>query len=645
MFRLDAVSLRFGHQLIFDRLSWQVSPHDRVGLVGPNGAGKTTLLRLLAGRIEADAGRIEKPKTAAIGYLPQDGIVHAGRSLLDELKDVFKHTLALKSKHDALMIELETIPHEDPRFDAVLNEAQDLEDRFRNAGGYQIDADIGQVLRGLGFSRDTWDKPTQTFSGGWQMRIALARLLLARPRLLLLDEPTNHLDLEARIWLASYLKSYPHAIILVAHDRYFLDQICTRIAEVVHKGITDYTGGYSDYLKEKERRLEAMQAAWENQQEEIARIERFIERFRYKASKAVQVQSRIKMLNKIERLPEPSPEVKRMRLRFPEPRRSAEIVLDLASISKSYDGRQVLRHVDLQIRRAERVVLIGPNGAGKSTLMRIMAGIEAPDTGHRRLGEHVSTSYFAQDQATALDPTHTVLEAMSAGALGAGEGWLRTLLGSFLFSGDDVFKRVEVLSGGEKNRLALCRMLARPSNLLLLDEPTNHLDIVSKDILMDALKDFGGTIVFVSHDRAFVDGVATRVIALGGNELVDYPGSFSDYESWAARRLEEHEEGGDRRADSGFHRRAKKNGDDYRARRRASRALARKKEREAAIPDEIEALERTLKALHLEMADPANARDFTKLMALQEESEGIKKEIEALYDEWTSLQEELEALT
>ena len=394
--------------------------------------------------------------------------------------------------------------------------------------GYALEARVGMVLAGLGFPKEDWTRRTEHFSGGWQMRIALARLLLEQPNLLLLDEPTNHLDLEARNWLEDYLGSYPYAFVLISHDRYFLDVTVRKIAELWNKGLHFYSGGYESYLKQKEERRRQLLAAWRNQQERIQHLEAFINRFRYKATKAKQVQSRIKELEKIERIEIP-PEEETIHFSFPQPKPSGRIVAEFADVSKAYGSRVVLRDVNFLIERGERIALVGVNGAGKSTLIRMLAGAEPLTSGQYRLGHNVQPEYFAQDQYKALDPDARLLDDLMSVANGKTVTELRTLLGCFLFTEDDVFKTVRVLSGGERNRYALARMLLNPANFMLLDEPTNHLDLRAKDVLLDALRNYNGTLVFVSHDRYFIDQLATRVFEIEGGRVHVYPGNYEDY--------------------------------------------------------------------------------------------------------------------
>jgi ATP-binding cassette subfamily F protein 3 len=483
---------------------------------------------MLGGLEEGDAGSIVKPAGLTIGYLPQDGLVHSGRTLKDEAGLAFKELLDMRDEIAALE---ERLGHEDAseaEHEAMLTRYADLQEAFRRGEGYSIDLKVTTVLRGLGFAETDLDKRTETFSGGWQMRIALARLLLGRPGLLLLDEPTNHLDLDARNWLEEYLSTYPHAVILVSHDRYFLDAVVTRITEIGMRTLTDYVGNYSAYVRERDARMERLRQQKREQDDEIERMQAFINRFRYQATKASQVQSRIKMLDKIVPIEIP-PERKRVHFHFPACQKSGRMVLELKQVRKAYGSQRVFSSVKLHIERGDRIALIGPNGAGKSTLMRMLSGVEAPDAGIRTEGHQVVMQYFAQDEASRLDPTLTVYQTLAGDSPIHMVPHIRTILGGFLFSGDDIEKPVRVLSGGERTRLAVARMLLRPANTLLLDEPTNHLDLESKDVLLEALEDFGGTLIFVSHDRYFVDRLATKIIEIGGGDALVYPGTYEAF--------------------------------------------------------------------------------------------------------------------
>jgi ATP-binding cassette subfamily F protein 3 len=483
---------------------------------------------MMAGLDEADSGAILKPATLTVGYLPQDGLTHAGRTLFEEATSAFGELLAIKAEMHALEHRLGDTSIPDEEHEAMLHRYSDLQDSFRLREGYSIELRTATVLQGLGFKPADFERPTETFSGGWQMRIALAKLLLGQPSLLLLDEPTNHLDLEARNWLEEYLNGYPHAVILVSHDRFFLDAVVTRIADLTLRTLTDYIGNYSHYLVEHTARIEALRKAKREQDEEVARVRMFIDRFRYQATKAAQVQSRIKLLEKVVPIEVP-PERKTIHFDFPVCAKSGRTVLELKHARQSYGDLVVLADMNLHIERGDRIALVGPNGSGKSTLMRLLTGEEPPRAGERRVGHNVVMESFAQDEATRLDPSLTVYETLSSGSPIHMVPMIRNILGGFLFAGDDVNKRVRVLSGGERTRLAVARMLLRPSNLLLLDEPTNHLDLDSKEVLLDALVDYGGTLVFVSHDRYFVERLASRIIEVGSGQAIVYPGTYQEF--------------------------------------------------------------------------------------------------------------------
>jgi ATP-binding cassette subfamily F protein 3 len=551
--QLSDLTKSFGDRVLLDHVTWQVDDGDRVGLCGPNGAGKTTLLRILAGLDEADHGLVIKPARLTVGYLPQDGLEHSGRTLAEEASLAFQPLLDARAEIERIEHTLADPSLPDGEHEALLIRYHELTDFFRREEGHSIDLRVTQVLEGLGFSQADFDKPAETFSGGWQMRIALARLLLGRPTLLLLDEPTNHLDLDARNWLEEYLVSYPYAVILVSHDRFFLDAVVTRIAEISLRTITDYIGTYSQYLVERDVRLERLRKEKHEQDEEVARMRAFIDRFRYQATKAAQVQSRIKMLDRVVPIEVP-PERKRVHFTFPACPKSGRTVLELEQVCKTYGTQVVLDRIDLHVERGDRIALVAPNGAGKSTLMRLLAGAEAPDAGTRREGHQVVMQYFAQDEASRLAPTKTVHETMAADSPVGMVPMIRNILGGFLFSGDDIYKRAGVLSGGERTRLAVARMLLRPANTLLLDEPTNHLDLDSKDVLLEALADFGGTLIFVSHDRYFVDRLATKIVAVGHGGIEVYPGTYEQFLwSRAARATggpPTHQTPADRRADT-----------------------------------------------------------------------------------------------
>ncbi|QEM69802.1 ABC-F family ATP-binding cassette domain-containing protein [Geobacter sp. FeAm09] len=531
MLQLMNISKDFAGNPLFTAISWHLKKGERVALVGENGAGKSTLMKIIAGLSEPTSGEIQLARGAKAAYLPQDGIATSGRTLFHEARTALSELLAMEEELHRLGRELERLPHDSADHPAALQRYGDLQEQFRHRGGYTMEAEIGTVLKGLGFSQEDWQRDCGEFSGGWQMRIALARLLLQKPDVLLLDEPTNHLDIEARNWLEEYLCSYPGSVILVSHDRFFMDRVCSRISEVWNHTITDYHCSYSNYLVQREERVTALREAKRRQDEEIEKSEDFIRRFRYQANKASLVQSRIKQLERVERIVLP-PERKRIRFHFPPAPKSGKTVMELRGLTKAYGDHAVLDRVDLVIEKGERIALVGHNGAGKSTLMSVLAGAEFQG-GERIEGHNLVMDYFAQDQASVLDAARSAYDELYADAPYDMVPRLRDILGAFLFSGDDIHKKVGVLSGGERNRLALAKMLLRPSNLLLMDEPTNHLDLFSKEVLLDALRSFDGTVVFVSHDRYFVNGLATRIVEVDGGALVNY---FGDYEYYREKK-------------------------------------------------------------------------------------------------------------
>jgi ATP-binding cassette subfamily F protein 3 len=528
MIQLSAAGKRYGHKLLFEGADWMITPRDRVGLVGANGTGKSTVMKILAGLETLDYGSLSTAKGISAGYLPQDGLTLSGQTVFAEAMSVFSDLRDMEQEMEDLTGRMSELDHSSPEYDQVADRYHRIQHEFQMRDGYAIEAQVGTVLSGLGFPKEDWHRHTDEFSGGWQMRIALAKLLLQQPNLLLLDEPTNHLDLEARNWLEEYLTNYPYAFVLISHDRYFLDVTVNKIAEIWNKHIHLYTGNYEKFLGQKTQRLEQLQAAFRNQRERIEQLEIFINRFRYTATKAKQVQSRIKELEKMERIEIPQEE-RTIHFSFPQPKPSGRIVAEFAGVAKSYGQKVVFRDVSFMIEKGDRIALVGVNGAGKSTLIKLLAGVEPLTQGEFRLGHNAQPDYFAQDQYKELNPDARILDDLGQISTRSTQTELRSLLGCFLFSADDVFKRIGVLSGGERNRYALLRMLLHPANFMLLDEPTNHLDIRAKDVLLTALSDYTGTVVFVSHDRYFIDKLATRVFHVGDGQVEVYPGNYEDY--------------------------------------------------------------------------------------------------------------------
>src|SRR5271157_1441455 len=528
MIQLSGAGKRYGPKILFENVDWLVTPTERAGLVGANGTGKSSLLKVLAGLDSLDSGSIATQKGVSIGYLPQEGLSLSGRGVFAECMTVFASLRALEDEQEELARRMGELDPTGSEYAQVANRFHQAQNEFRARDGYTVEANVGAVLSGLGFPQRDWKRRTEEFSGGWQMRIALAKLLLEKPNLLLLDEPTNHLDLEARNWLEEYLGAYPNAVVLVSHDRYFLDVTVRKIAELWNKGLHFYTGGFSRYEQQKTERRAQLQAAYQNQRDRVRQLEAFINRFRYQATKAKQVQSRIKELERIEKIEIP-PEEKTIHFRFPQPKASGRIVAEFKKVAKRYGDLLVFADVDCIIERGDRVALVGVNGAGKSTLIKILAGAEPVTSGEYILGHNAQPDYFAQDQYKELDQNARIIDDLATVAPRATNTELRSILGCFLFSEDDVFKTIGVLSGGERNRYALARMLMMPSNFLLLDEPTNHLDMRAKDVLLTALQEYTGTVVFVSHDRYFIDKLATRVFEVENSKLRVYPGNYEDY--------------------------------------------------------------------------------------------------------------------
>jgi len=528
MLQLSQAGKRFGPKILFQDLDWLITPQDRVGLVGGNGTGKTTLLKVLAGTEGLDYGTMNRQRGIRCGYLPQDGLSLSGRTVFAECLSVFSDVHEMQREMEDLSQRMSTVDHASAEYQQIAERFHRVQAEIHSRDGYNIESEVGVVLNGLGFKKEDWERRTEEFSGGWQMRIALAKLLLEKPNLLLLDEPTNHLDLETRNWLEGYLLGYPNAYVLISHDRYFLDVTVNKTAEIWNKKVWFYSGNYEKYLAQKTQRREQLEAAYRNQQEKVEQLEAFINRFRYTATKAKQVQSRIKELERMEKVEIP-PEEKAIHFSFPQPQPSGRAVVEAKDLGKSYEAKHVFSNGNFVIERGDRIALVGVNGAGKSTLIKLLAGHELPSAGEIKLGHNVEVDYFAQDQYKALDPQARLLDDLYEVAPRSTQTELRSLLGCFLFSDDDVFKNIGVLSGGERNRYALARMLLHPSNFLLLDEPTNHLDMRAKDTLLNALQKFTGTVVFVSHDRYFIDKLATRVFEIGDGRIEVFPGNYEDY--------------------------------------------------------------------------------------------------------------------
>ena len=639
MIQLSAAGKRFGPKLLFDGLDWLITSRDRVGLVGANGTGKSTLLKVLAGFESLDYGNIAVTKGTSAGYLPQDGLALSGRTVFAECISVFDDVRAIETEMELLTRKMSELDHESSEYERVAQRFHELENQFQARDGYVIESQVGSVLQGLGFRKEDWTRRTEEFSGGWQMRIALAKLLLQKPNLLLLDEPTNHLDLESRNWLEEYLSQYPGAYVLISHDRYFLDVTVKKIVEIWNKHAHFYPGNYDKYLQQKNERREQLLAAYKNQRERIEHLEAFINRFRYQATKAKQVQSRIKELEKIDRIEIPHEE-EAIHFKFPQPQPSGRLVAEFKDVAKSYGEKQVLAGVNFTIERGDRIALVGVNGAGKSTLIKLLSKVEHPTAGALQLGHNVEPDYFAQDQYKELDPSLRVLDDLETVAPLASTTELRNLLGCFLFTGDDVFKPIGVLSGGERNRYALARMLLHPSNFLLLDEPTNHLDLRAKDVLLNALKEFSGTVIFVSHDRYFIDNLGTKVFEVTDGRVDVFPGNYEEY---MLRKQGMEESKPDLPKLEPATPVADEEGSKHetlRTKRINPIKLKQMQDRAQELEEEITKLEAGISECETSLLTFVSAEETRRLMELQETR---KRDLEAAMNEWEEISSTIEA--
>ena len=527
MIRLENISKSFPDGDLFNHVNIFIKRGMRIGLVGPNGSGKTTLLRIMLGKESPDSGSIQVDKSITIGYLAQDIVAGTGRSILEEVLNTYPEVRDLEGK----ILSLSEAISKDHNNMKLINKLGDAQHRFESLGGWNLEDKAKKILSGLGFSDEKFTQPMDVFSGGWRMRVALASILLQEPDILFLDEPTNHLDLEATIWLELFLSNWRGGLVMISHDRSFLDRSINNILEIDLKKITLYHGNYTKFTEEKALRMEQHKNAYRNQQKQIKDTERFIERFRSKNTKATQVQSRVKMLDKLEKIEAPTEQKHSMHLRLPQPKRSPLNVVSCRNVTKHYGNIEVFNNMDMLVERGQKIGLVGHNGAGKSTLLKMLAGVESVSSGAIRMGSNIDRAYYAQHQLETLDPDDTVFESIQKVSPGWSETEMRTYLGSFMFSGDEIEKYVKVLSGGEKARVALARMLVEPSHLLLLDEPTNHLDMMTRNVVERALIQFSGSIVCISHDRHFLNNVTNLTCEVGGGDIRIFEGNY-EYYAW-----------------------------------------------------------------------------------------------------------------
>jgi len=641
MISIDNVSIRFGAFTLFRDISFQVSNGDRIGLVGRNGAGKTTILRLIAGLQEPDEGKVVIGAGKTVGYLPQQMKHAPGKSLHEEALKAFSGILSLEEDIKRITRELEErLDYESAAYMSLINELTHANERFELLGGSTIHANVEQTLLGLGFRREDLEKPVKTFSGGWRMRVELAKVLLQKPDFILLDEPTNHLDIESIQWLEDFLRAYQGGVLLISHDRVFLDRVSNRTIELSLGTIFDYRVSYSSYVELKEERITHQQSAFQNQQKMIQDTEAFIQRFRYKATKAVQVQSRIKQLKKIDRIEVEEEDDQVMNLRFPPAPRSGTMVLEAKGVAKSFGEKKVLDPIDLVITRGEKIAFVGRNGEGKTTLSRIIVG-ELDHSGSMKLGHNVSLGYFAQNQDELLDGEKTVYETVDHVAVGDIRFKIRDILAAFLFRGEDIDKKVKVLSGGERSRLVMAMMLLQPFNLLILDEPTNHLDMRSKDILKSALLDFDGTLIVVSHDREFLDGLVDKVYEFRDHGIREYLGGIFDF--LEKRKIEdireiERREQKTRMVPEVQSQAAGK--EQYEARKNLEREIRKAENEVARHEKEIAELENEMKELDEILIQPEHASDHALFIRYEQ----LQKNLEKKMGKWELAVEDAERL-
>ncbi len=642
MISISDLDFHFGSRALYDGASLHIKPKDKIGLIGLNGTGKSTLLRLLVGEYRADGGSISMSKDVSLGFLNQDLLSYdTHESILHVAMQAFEEALKLQDQIDKILVEFETNYSDD-----LVEKLADLQERFEALGGYTMQAKAEEILEGLGFSTEELPKPLKSFSGGWRMRVMLAKILLQQPSLLLLDEPTNHLDLPSIKWIENYLADYEGAVIIVSHDREFLDRTTNTTVEVLGGKLVPYAGNYSYYLEEKEERNLIQKGAFENQQAQIRQAERFIERFKAKASKAKQAQSRVKALDKLERIEDVAQDAAKINMKFTFKVEPGRHVLRMEHVTKKYDQKLIFRDTNVHIERGDKIALIGANGKGKSTLMRLVAGTEAPTDGKHQLGHNVIMSFYAQHQLESLTLDNEILQELSEAGSKRNDMELRSVLGSFLFTGEEVFKKIKVLSGGEKSRVALAKTLISEANFLLLDEPTNHLDMVSVNILIQALEQYEGTFIVISHDRYFVENVATKIWFIEDYQLKEYPGTYAEYEQWQEDREKAAKKAGLPSPS------APKPTPKPEPNQRSASARAEPVSAKTPSPDQkkalrelteveasIDKLEKEMAIYEKQLADPKIYQNTAQLKDTTVKFEQVKKELVRLNDRWEMLAE------
>ena len=652
MLTINNLDIRYGDKHLFNNVSARINDKDRIGLVGVNGAGKSTLLKIICGIAETDPGVVNRPKRFSMAYLPQEATaLDTGRTIYQEAENAFAEALVLQQDLDEVNRLLASVEPESSEFSTLLKQQAELQHRLERVDIFRVQSQIEKVLMGLGFSVEDFDRPSSSLSGGWLMRLMLAKLLLAMPDLLLLDEPTNHLDLDSLTWLENFLLTYDGGLVIISHDRTFLDQVTSFTWELSLGRLTAFKGNYSKYVADKEIRMQVERAAYANQQAQIRQTMRFVQRFRAKSTKAKQVQSRLKQLSRMERIELADTEGE-VSFHFPPAAPSGRLALDIESLGKRYAEKQVFQDISFQLQRGEKLAVVGVNGAGKSTLMRILAGLEKKDRGKGKLGHNVKISYFGQHQAQELAPSLTAMQTLSAVAGEMTVTEIRSLLGAFLFRGEEVDKKVQVLSGGEKSRLALAKMIVQPANLLILDEPTNHLDMSSQEVLQEAMAQYDGTIIIVSHNRHFVNSFVNKVLEIKNGCATLYEGNIEDYlyklkNLEAARQIKLQEESDNdsvQEDSSGKQRGRAARQEQARVRQEKSRKINPLKKDVEQAEENIAGMETRKKELEQVMADPELYRDQDKFAECSKEYISLERKLKRMYQRWEEVQAKIDAI-